>query len=43
MNNAIVVVHPQGVVKNIGDYVQTIAIKQYYTNATEFIDREKLH
>lgn len=43
MKNAIVVVHPQGAVKNIGDYVQTIAIKQYYTNAIDFIDREKLH
>lgn len=43
MNKAVVVVRPQGRVKNIGDYIQSISVLQYYENTPELIDREKLH
>lgn len=42
MNNAVVVVQPQGNVKNIGDYVQPVAILQFCDSTPEFIDREHL-
>lgn len=42
MNNAVVVVQPQGNVKNIGDYVQPVAILQFCDSTPEFIDREQL-
>ena len=44
MNYGVVVVRPQSKkVKNIGDYIQKIAITQYLNNTIYYIDREDLY
>lgn len=43
MKKGLLVVHPKGKFKNMGDYVQSVAQAQYLDKVDYIIDREQLH
>lgn len=43
MKKGLLVVHPKGKFKNMGDYVQSVAQAQYLDKVDYIIDREELH
>ncbi len=42
MKNGLLVCHPRSKVKNIGDYIQSLAQEQFYSHIDYYVEREKL-